>query len=149
MEFVLSGDQFVLMGKNWERFWWIQSNILCNFIENQLSLSLIWWIHGICDYHFIVPCNSAVFACIICTCLHRCHFVTAILYSVRFSSGSCSLYTSTNYVPYSYKNCLRYVAVGDIAHAGNHPPNVAAVYRYSDKLFTTPVGFDLVRTIKL
>ncbi|CAI9095544.1 OLC1v1031527C1 [Oldenlandia corymbosa var. corymbosa] len=37
-----------------------------------------------------------------------------------------------------------YISIGDIARSGNHPPNVAAVYCYSDKLFTLPVGFDLV-----
>lgn len=37
-----------------------------------------------------------------------------------------------------------YVSVGDTARPGHHPPNVAAVYRYSDKLFRNPVGFDLV-----
>ncbi|XP_059641926.1 uncharacterized protein LOC132283907 [Cornus florida] len=37
-----------------------------------------------------------------------------------------------------------YVSVGDIARVGSHPPNVAAVYRNSDKLFSLPVGYDLV-----
>ncbi|XP_052211647.1 uncharacterized protein LOC127814276 isoform X2 [Diospyros lotus] len=37
-----------------------------------------------------------------------------------------------------------YVSVGDIAHIGSHPPNVASVYRNSDKLFALPVGYDLV-----
>ncbi|GMJ16090.1 hypothetical protein like AT4G17140 [Hibiscus trionum] len=37
-----------------------------------------------------------------------------------------------------------YVSVGDIARAGSHPPNVAAVYRSIDKLFALPVGYDLV-----
>ncbi|KAA8522113.1 hypothetical protein F0562_012573 [Nyssa sinensis] len=37
-----------------------------------------------------------------------------------------------------------YVSVGDIARVGSHPPNVAAVYRNSDKLFMLPVGYDLV-----
>nr|XP_027080056.1 uncharacterized protein LOC113703042 isoform X2 [Coffea arabica] len=37
-----------------------------------------------------------------------------------------------------------YISVGDIARAGSHPPNVSAVYHYSDKHFTLPVGFDLV-----
>ncbi|KAA8525950.1 hypothetical protein F0562_007950 [Nyssa sinensis] len=37
-----------------------------------------------------------------------------------------------------------YVSVGDIARVGSHPPNVAAVYRNIDKLFTLPVGYDLV-----
>ncbi|GAB4857735.1 hypothetical protein Ancab_015642 [Ancistrocladus abbreviatus] len=37
-----------------------------------------------------------------------------------------------------------YVSIGDIAHIGNHPPNVAAVYRYSDQYFALPIGFDLV-----
>ena len=40
---------------------------------------------------------------------------------------------------------FRYVSVGDIAHIGSHPPNVASVYRNSDKLFALPVGYDLVR----
>lgn len=37
-----------------------------------------------------------------------------------------------------------YVSIGDIAHAGSHPPNVSAVYRSVDRLFATPVGYDLV-----
>lgn len=37
-----------------------------------------------------------------------------------------------------------YVSIGDIAHVGNHPPNVAAVYRNIDGLFSLPVGYDLV-----
>ncbi|KAE8731961.1 hypothetical protein F3Y22_tig00002338pilonHSYRG00243 [Hibiscus syriacus] len=37
-----------------------------------------------------------------------------------------------------------YVSIGDIARAGSHPPNVAAVYRSIDKLFARPVGYDLV-----
>ncbi|OMP08179.1 Vacuolar protein sorting-associated protein 62 [Corchorus olitorius] len=37
-----------------------------------------------------------------------------------------------------------YVSIGDIAHVGSHPPNVAAVYRNIDKLFALPVGYDLV-----
>ncbi|CAK9173340.1 unnamed protein product [Ilex paraguariensis] len=37
-----------------------------------------------------------------------------------------------------------YVSVGDVARVGSHPPNVAAVYRNSDKLFTIPMGYDLV-----
>lgn len=37
-----------------------------------------------------------------------------------------------------------YISIGDIAHVGCHPPNVAAVYRNNDKLFARPVGFDLV-----
>ncbi|KAK6251014.1 hypothetical protein SCA6_005019 [Theobroma cacao] len=37
-----------------------------------------------------------------------------------------------------------YVSVGDIARIGSHPPNVAAVYRNIDNLFTFPVGYDLV-----
>ncbi|PIN17888.1 hypothetical protein CDL12_09445 [Handroanthus impetiginosus] len=37
-----------------------------------------------------------------------------------------------------------YVSIGDIARSGSHPPNVAAVYRNSDKLFASPVGYDLV-----
>ncbi|BFG31191.1 hypothetical protein CerSpe_174650 [Prunus speciosa] len=37
-----------------------------------------------------------------------------------------------------------YVSIGDIAHIGSHPPNVAAVYRKIDRLFAPPVGYDLV-----
>ncbi|XP_051144600.1 uncharacterized protein LOC127260739 isoform X2 [Andrographis paniculata] len=37
-----------------------------------------------------------------------------------------------------------YVSIGDIARPGNHPPNVAAIYRVSNKLFEFPVGYDLV-----
>ncbi|KAF5735104.1 hypothetical protein HS088_TW15G00604 [Tripterygium wilfordii] len=37
-----------------------------------------------------------------------------------------------------------YVSIGDIAHVGSHPPNVAAVYGYIDGLFAVPVGYDLV-----
>ncbi|CAI0538916.1 unnamed protein product [Linum tenue] len=37
-----------------------------------------------------------------------------------------------------------FVSVGDIAHVGIHPPNVAAVYRYVDRHFKPPVGYDLV-----
>ncbi|XP_047340944.1 uncharacterized protein LOC124944671 [Impatiens glandulifera] len=37
-----------------------------------------------------------------------------------------------------------YVSIGDIAHVGRHPPNVAAVYRISDQLFAPPMGYDLV-----
>ncbi|KAG8382460.1 hypothetical protein BUALT_Bualt05G0079500 [Buddleja alternifolia] len=37
-----------------------------------------------------------------------------------------------------------YISIGDIARSGSHPPNVAAVYRNSDKLFAIPVGYDLV-----
>ncbi|KAK4844286.1 hypothetical protein QYF36_018501 [Acer negundo] len=37
-----------------------------------------------------------------------------------------------------------YVFIGDIARVGNHPPNVAAVYRNDDGLFALPVGYDLV-----
>lgn len=37
-----------------------------------------------------------------------------------------------------------YVSVGDIAHAGHHPPNVASTYLYSEKDFANPIGFDLV-----
>ncbi|XP_022737877.1 uncharacterized protein LOC111290709 isoform X2 [Durio zibethinus] len=37
-----------------------------------------------------------------------------------------------------------YVSIGDIARVGSYPPNVAAVYRYIDKLFALPVGYDLV-----
>ncbi|KAM5573225.1 hypothetical protein ABKV19_012985 [Rosa sericea] len=37
-----------------------------------------------------------------------------------------------------------YVSIGDIAHIGSHPPNVAAVYRKIDRLFALPVGYDLV-----
>ncbi|KAF7828516.1 Vacuolar protein sorting-associated protein 13C [Senna tora] len=37
-----------------------------------------------------------------------------------------------------------YTYIGDIAHVGIHPPNVAAVYRKIDGLFAVPVGYDLV-----
>ncbi|KAL9231233.1 hypothetical protein vseg_006486 [Gypsophila vaccaria] len=37
-----------------------------------------------------------------------------------------------------------YVSVGDIAHVGAHPPNVAAVYQFNEEKFSLPVGFDLV-----
>ncbi|KAK1438468.1 hypothetical protein QVD17_04277 [Tagetes erecta] len=37
-----------------------------------------------------------------------------------------------------------YISVGDIARIGAHPPNVAAVYQNSDRLFALPVGYDLV-----
>ncbi|GAB2273667.1 hypothetical protein Dimus_008449 [Dionaea muscipula] len=37
-----------------------------------------------------------------------------------------------------------YVAIGDIAHIGSHPPNVASVYRYNNQQFAHAVGFDLV-----
>ncbi|XP_075505709.1 uncharacterized protein LOC142542773 isoform X1 [Primulina tabacum] len=37
-----------------------------------------------------------------------------------------------------------YIAIGDIARRGSHPPNVAAVYCFSDQFFTLPVGYDLV-----
>ncbi|KAL8529518.1 hypothetical protein ACS0TY_006808 [Phlomoides rotata] len=37
-----------------------------------------------------------------------------------------------------------YVSIGDIARSGTHPPNVAAMYRYSDKVFAFPVAYDLV-----
>ncbi|XP_068305501.1 uncharacterized protein [Pyrus communis] len=37
-----------------------------------------------------------------------------------------------------------YVSIGDIAHIGSHPPNVAAVYCKIDRLFALPVGYDLV-----
>ncbi|XP_027361593.1 uncharacterized protein LOC113869468 [Abrus precatorius] len=37
-----------------------------------------------------------------------------------------------------------YIYVGDIAHVGIHPPNVAAVYRKIDGCFTLPMGYDLV-----
>ncbi|KAL8101699.1 hypothetical protein AgCh_033550 [Apium graveolens] len=36
-----------------------------------------------------------------------------------------------------------YVSIGDIAHLGCHPPNAAAVYNNSNKLFAHPVGYDL------
>ena len=39
----------------------------------------------------------------------------------------------------------RYTYIGDIARAGIHPPNVAAVYRKVDGLFAPPAGYDLVR----
>ncbi|XP_023553987.1 uncharacterized protein LOC111811402 [Cucurbita pepo subsp. pepo] len=37
-----------------------------------------------------------------------------------------------------------YVSIGDIAHLGSHPPNVAAIYRYMEGMFAPPVGYDLV-----
>ncbi|VFQ66400.1 unnamed protein product [Cuscuta campestris] len=37
-----------------------------------------------------------------------------------------------------------YVSIGDITRTGPHPPNVASVYRYTDKDFILPMGFDLV-----
>lgn len=37
-----------------------------------------------------------------------------------------------------------YISIGDIAHVGGHPPNVAAVYRNTDRLFALPLGYDLV-----
>ena len=40
---------------------------------------------------------------------------------------------------------FRYVSIGDIAHVGSHPPNAAAIYFNSNKLFAHPVGYDLVR----
>lgn len=40
---------------------------------------------------------------------------------------------------------FRYVSIGDIARPGCHPPNVAAIYHNCDKLFASPVGYDLVR----
>lgn len=40
---------------------------------------------------------------------------------------------------------FRYVSIGDIAHLGSHPPNVAAVYRHLEGMFAPPVGYDLVR----
>lgn len=44
---------------------------------------------------------------------------------------------------------LRYVSVGDIARVGSHPPNVAAVYHKVNKLFTLPIGYDLVRNMSV
>ncbi|KAI3710546.1 hypothetical protein L2E82_40329 [Cichorium intybus] len=37
-----------------------------------------------------------------------------------------------------------YISVGDIARVGTHPPNVAAVYQNTDRLFALPLGYDLV-----
>ncbi|VVA93348.1 unnamed protein product [Arabis nemorensis] len=37
-----------------------------------------------------------------------------------------------------------FVSVGDVAHVGSHPPNVAAVYNSTDQVFALPVGYDLV-----
>ncbi|EEF45057.1 vacuolar protein sorting-associated protein, putative [Ricinus communis] len=37
-----------------------------------------------------------------------------------------------------------YISIGDIAHVGSHPPNVAALYRKIDGLFALPMGYDLV-----
>ncbi|KAJ0970742.1 hypothetical protein J5N97_018701 [Dioscorea zingiberensis] len=39
---------------------------------------------------------------------------------------------------------IGYVSVGDVAHVGAHPPNVAAVYLASAGSFSVPVGYDLV-----
>lgn len=38
----------------------------------------------------------------------------------------------------------RFVSVGDVAHVGSHPPNVAAVYNNTEGVFALPVGYDLV-----
>lgn len=40
---------------------------------------------------------------------------------------------------------FRYISIGDIAHVGSHPPNVAAVYHNIDGQFALPVGYDLVK----
>ncbi|CAK8539544.1 unnamed protein product [Lathyrus sativus] len=37
-----------------------------------------------------------------------------------------------------------YTYIGDIAHVGIHPPNVAAIYRKIDGFFALPMGYDLV-----
>ncbi|KAG9452487.1 hypothetical protein H6P81_005391 [Aristolochia fimbriata] len=37
-----------------------------------------------------------------------------------------------------------YVSVGDIAHVGMHPPNVAAIYQNVNGWFAPPMGYDLV-----
>ncbi|XP_008465914.2 uncharacterized protein LOC103503494 isoform X1 [Cucumis melo] len=37
-----------------------------------------------------------------------------------------------------------YISIGDIAHLGSHPPNVAAIYRHVEGMFVPPVGYDLV-----
>ncbi|KAL1194607.1 hypothetical protein V5N11_031431 [Cardamine amara subsp. amara] len=37
-----------------------------------------------------------------------------------------------------------FVSVGDVAHVGSHPPNVAAVYNNTNRVFALPVGYDLV-----
>ncbi|EOA17894.1 hypothetical protein CARUB_v10006303mg [Capsella rubella] len=37
-----------------------------------------------------------------------------------------------------------FVSVGDVAHVGSHPPNVAAVYNNANRVFALPVGYDLV-----
>lgn len=36
------------------------------------------------------------------------------------------------------------MSVGDVAHVGSHPPNVAAVYNNTEGVFALPVGYDLV-----
>lgn len=36
------------------------------------------------------------------------------------------------------------MSVGDVAHVGSHPPNVAAVYNNTNGVFALPVGYDLV-----
>ncbi|GKA44551.1 pleckstrin domain superfamily protein [Tanacetum coccineum] len=41
----------------------------------------------------------------------------------------------------------RYVLVGDIARSGTHPPNVAAVYQITDRLFALSLGYEkLIRS---
>ncbi|KAK1286591.1 hypothetical protein QJS10_CPB20g01337 [Acorus calamus] len=37
-----------------------------------------------------------------------------------------------------------YISIGDIAHVGIYPPNVAAIYHDIDGRFALPVGYDLV-----
>nr|GEZ77671.1 pleckstrin (PH) domain superfamily protein [Tanacetum cinerariifolium] len=50
-------------------------------------------------------------------------------------------------LPNSLKHLLifkgtRYVLVGNIARSGNHPPNVAAVYQITDRLFALSLGYE-------
>lgn len=57
--------------------------------------------------------------------------------NVSEDDGICSIWRPSG-LPHGY------ISIGDITHVGSHPPNVSAVYRYSDKLFALPVGYDLV-----
>jgi hypothetical protein len=38
----------------------------------------------------------------------------------------------------------RYVSIGDVAHAGIHPPHFAAIYKNVSGNFVPPLGYDLV-----
>ncbi|XP_015084887.1 uncharacterized protein LOC107028368 [Solanum pennellii] len=57
--------------------------------------------------------------------------------NVSEDDGICSIWRPSG-LPHGY------ISIGDITHVGSHPPNVSAVYRFSDKLFALPVGYDLV-----